>query len=423
MLLRFGVENFKSIRDYQELLLTSSRLKDRTDHLFPLPNLGTSSLPSVAIYGANASGKSNLLEAFAFMRKGILVSHNRSDLQQPIAYSPFLLDDDSNQRRSKFDCDFILGEVRYHYGFWVSRHAVEEEWLYAYPNGRRQVLFHRDNNDPEEPWYFGKHLVGRNRTLASMTRPDSLFVSTAAQNNHERLLEVYHYFKTQFVMRLDPLESLIKQIATPYRDSELRRRAVELLSAADIGITDLEVQSSAIPDEVAPLLSALQQNMTGVDQTPVKDLKIDQLLVGHKTNNGKTVMFNLEQESRGTVSLLAALPQVLDALENGKTYLVDELESSMHPLLSRRLVELFSSADRNALGAQLIFTTHDTNLLDATLLRRDQIWMMDKDSNNASTLTPLSDFHTRNTDNHEQGYLGGHYGGVPILGDWLQRAH
>jgi len=420
MLLRFGVSNYRSIRDYQELLLTASKLKDRSEHLFADAGLRNPVVPVAAIYGANASGKSNLLRAINFMRIGVLRSHLREDIGSPIQRKPFLLAPACVTQPSRFDIDFMLDGVRYHYGFVASDARVEEEWLYAYPSGRRQVWFHRDAADKESPFRFGKNLGGRNRIIESLTREDSLFLSVAAQNNHPRLLPLYEFFASSFLFRLVPLETLFPLTTRAYSDPALRDRAATVLQAADLGIESLSIAREELPQEVQPMLNELESLAKdhhldlGLNRDPDGDVEV--LGVSHRTRDQKNIVFSHLDESRGTQTLISLLPQVFQALDRGALLVVDELEASMHPLLVRRLLEMFSDPEINRGRGQLIFSTHNTDLLSGELLRRDQQWFTEKDSGGATSLYSLSDYHTRSNDNHERAYLQGRYGAVPVFG-------
>ena len=194
MLLRFGVSNHLSIRDYQELSLSASSLKERQDEkLIACAAAPTKHVvPSVVIYGANASGKSNLIDAMGAMQYHVL--HLKLWGSQAARYRrhPFRLDEDSPRSPSRFDIDFLLDGVRHHYGFEASDSAFESEWLYAFPKSYRQTLFERTGDE----FHFGRGLRGQNRVIASLTRPNSLFVSAAAQNDHEQLTKVFSYFRS-----------------------------------------------------------------------------------------------------------------------------------------------------------------------------------------------------------------------------------
>lgn len=408
MLLRFGVSNYRSIRDYQELLLVASSVKEHQAQVMTVNRLNAKVLPTIGIYGANASGKSNLLQAFAFMRRMLLKSHANGSATGGIARTPFQLDSDVLKQPSHFDCDVVISEVRYHYGFVIDDDAVREEWLYAYPSKYRQVWFHRQR-DEKPTFYFGKSLKGKNKTIEALTRDNSLFLSAAAQNNHQQLSEIYRYFEQNFFWYLDAEPSFDRFEASYLDNGLMNKRIIQFLTAADIGILDARLEKAAVtgPSVVESIQAALNKN----------ESINARLRFGHQSIDGQPVFLKLGDESRGTLQLLTLLGPIFQALENGQILLIDELDTSMHSLLSLQLLKLFNSPTSNKGHAQLIFTTHDTNLLDSAVLRRDQIWLTEKDKKGATHLYPLTDIRTRPTDNLEKGYLQGHFGGIPFLGD------
>lgn len=419
MLLRFGVSNFKSIKDYQELSLVASSLKDDPAYLLKINGSKERAVPLVGIYGANASGKSNLLLAFGHFRSLILTSHSKGPAEGGISRHPFLLDPDSEQEPSRFDCDVIIEGIRYHYGFVVDNERILEEWLYTYPTGSRQVWFHRKcGAEPE--FQFGKFLKGKNKTIEALTRENSLFLSAAAQNNHEQLLLFFRFFtyKFDFVSAVDSGQGLISEYSEMNESS--KKEIVEFLKLADTGISDLRIAFPESPERrrINPHFyeeyAQRQADAEKVWSTVLGAPK--ELTLAHRGVNGHSSYITLDAESRGTRALLSLLRPIFRALENGNSLFIDELNTSIHTLLAIRILQLFVSPETNPKGAQLIFTTHDTNLLCANVLRRDEIWFTEKNNEGATHLYPLTDIKTRNTDNLEKGYLQGRFGGIPFLG-------
>lgn len=423
MLLRFGVENHKSIKGYQELNLTASNLTDESTDLIFHGNKNPPVLPAIAIYGANASGKSNILDALGFMRSCILQSHANESLDYCARRTPFLLDEECVQKISTFDCDFILDTTRYSFGFKIDKTSVIEEWLYAYPEGRRQIWYHRNIKD-DPIFYFGNFLKGKNRTIEALTRSNSLFISVAAQNNHTQLTKIYQYFKDFFKYTLGFIGTNAANIELELdkylEDENFRNFINTYLKLADTGIVDLGIREFSIPEEAKPMiedLSALFKKHLKDDAPGFFDEDKRRIIVfRHRQTGNKKTDFSINNESSGTLALVNILGPIHYALSNGYILIIDELDSSLHPMLSRSLIKLFGSNKNNPKGAQIIFTTHDTNLLDSTLLRRDQIWFTEKDKNGTTHLYPLSDIRTRKGDNIEKGYLQGRYGAIPYLG-------
>ena len=407
MLLRIGVSNHLSIRDSQELSLAASSLKERQNYLIDCvaaPNGAV--LPAVVIYGANASGKSNLIDAMGAMQYHVLHSQTMGKPGGEVPRHPFKLDDDSPRLPSRFDIDFLLDGVRFHYGFEASDSAFESEWLYAFPKSHRQTLFERTG----DKFHFGRGLRGQNKVIASLTRPNSLFVSAAAQNDHEHLSKVFSYFRS---IRGD------LNIAVPGKDvlarlpeETLDTRVLDFLGKIDTGVINYR-QSESEPSERElgiPLeLFAIFARSTGAELPKWKTIEL-----AHRGRGDKPFYLDLERESAGTRRLLVVLALAFRALDEGAPLFIDELNASLHTRAAEAVLNLFCSRKTNPKGAQLIATTHDTNLLDSSLLRRDEVWFTEKDPEGATQLYPLTDIRTRRGDNIEKGYLQGRYGAVPF---------
>jgi uncharacterized protein len=422
MLVRFCAENFLSIRDAAEVSLVASSLQELRSTLLPSRYAKYGMLPVVAFYGANASGKSNFLAAIAFMRSMVVNSFKVGDAGSEIPVKPFLLDDENQQKPSTFVLDFILNDTRYQLGFSLGRQRVIQEWLYAFPKRTRQVLYHRNSDAPDE-FYFGRTLGGSNRQIQSITRPNSLFISVAAASAHPLLVKIWDYFKDCLVMKLSPGASSNSYLAQKLaNDDSLLTEAAKYLSMADTGITDVRITDTPIPDATKTQLTELYQvlgKLTGdklKSEAPDVDRKIQ---LGH-SGRGQTIKyFDFEDESLGTKYLFSLLPSLLSALKDGKVLVLDEITTSLHTHLAQRLVTLFTNKESNPNGAQLLFSTHDTNLLSPGLLRRDEVWLTEKSSEGATTVSALSDYKTKITDNIERGYLQGRFGAVPyLLGHW-----
>ena len=196
------------------------------------------------------------------------------------------------------------------------------------------------------------------------------------------------------------------------RKPEAKQAICNFLTSADISIADIDVVTRRVPGQSVHFDIA-----AGKTEVKEEDQDINELFFHHVTKQGKAT-FRLDDESMGTRNLLFLIGPILDILDKGLTLCIDELDSSLHPLLVRRLVELFHNPSLNVKGAQLIFSTHDTSLLDSEIFRRDQIWFVEKDSEQASKLYPLSDFSPRKNEALERGYLMGRYGGLPFFSEW-----
>lgn len=403
MLLRLAVTNHLSIRDRQELSLVSSSLSDPKDGLIACaPSPSGTVLPAVLLYGANASGKSNFVDAIRAMREMILFSHTTVGPEGGVpARQPFRLEPASDGMPSIFEIDLILDGIRHHYGFEATGRAFVGEWLMDYPSGRARMLFEREGSD----FRFGRALKGRNRLIADLTRANSLFLSAAAQQDHEQLSPVFAYFAG--IGGVPGWSISGRHASDLLAEEELDPRVVEFLNQADTGVVDYRQRVMDLSQTDKELMGKLSQLGVG---TPPENMPLIEL--AHRGSQGD-VYLELERESAGTRRLLIVLNQLFAALDSGMPLVVDELDGSLHTQASLALVGLFCSPRTNPLGAQLIATVHDTNLLSAPVLRRDQIWFAEKTAEGATVTYPLSDIRTRKGDNVERGYLQDRYGATP----------
>jgi predicted ATPase len=293
---------------------------------------------------------------------------------------------------------------------------VLKVWLFAWPHGRKATWFERDGDAFE----FGKMLHGENEVIRTLTRPNSLFLSAAAQNNHPQLLPLVHYFRSWrfppsgrgvMIGRAPEMSRLVRELDAVAEHAD-RSSLLQLLQAADTGIVDVRIDSGV----------AGSQSSRGVRPTSAKASSVH---VRHRSADESYAWLPLALESAGTLALLELAPDILDALRHGGLLCVDELESSLHPALAVSVVGLFNDPKTNSNNAQLIFATHDTNLLGTIVgepaLRRDQVWFTEKDETGGTHLYPLTDFHPRKEENLERGYLQGRYGAVPFVGELVAK--
>ena len=402
MLLRFVVANHLSIRDRQELSLVASALSDTEDGLIDCASSPSGFvLPAIVIYGANASGKSNIADAIYTMRQMVLGSHEAGKPAAGVAHRQhFRLDAASAAAPSRFEMDFVLAGVRHHYGFEATDEEFVNEWLLDYPSGRRRMLFERDSGE----FRFGRALKGRNRILADLTRKNSLFLSAAAQHGHDKLTSVFSYFLNMKGMTGRTISGLLASNALA--DGELDQRVLDFLGEADTGVVDYRKVVEELSQSDRELISKL--SALGVRTPPERRSRLE--LAHHGSE--EDVYFDLERESAGTRRLLLILTELFESLDSGSPLVVDELDLSLHTEASQALLSLFCSPSTNPSGAQLIATAHDTNLLVAPMLRRDQVWFVEKEQGATQTY-PLTDIRTRKGDNLERGYLQHRYGATP----------
>lgn len=425
MLIEFRVGNFRSLAAPQTLTMAAS-----PDPLLASDNLGPASteklriLRQAVIYGANAAGKSNLLMAVEALRS--LVSFSAGLQQgQPLPWiTPFRLDPASESAPSTFEVIFEEEGVRYHYALGATGARITHEWLVAYPQGRPQRWFERsfDAAKASYAWWFGPSFEGKRnqrKLWQTSTRSNALFVSTAVQLNNEQLKPVFHWLTQKLIVVLPGRVDFNPTLSIDLlRTDAGRQRVMQFLNSADIGIDRLEWQETegfpppppGMPSE--QWLALLSQAPFGV----APQMKWGKVIAWHTGLGGNTVPFDMADESDGTRKLFEFVGSWIKALDTGATLCVDEIDRSLHPHLTRMLVQLFRR-ETNSKHGQLIFTTHDTTLLDPDLLRRDQIWFAEKDESRATKIYPLLDYSPRKNENLERGYLLGRYGAVPFVGE------
>ena len=408
MLIEFRVENHRSLKTEQVLTMEAGRVDDDATIPRTVPGYSKPLLPVAALYGANASGKSNVLSALEFMHQAVVDSHSKWKPDEGIPRDPFAWGP-SRSSSSMYESDFIRDGIRYRYGFVVSDECVEEEWLHAWPKGKQQTWFEREG----QKFTFGDHLKGERRLIQDVTRPNALFLSVAHQHAHEQLNAVANWFYQVNWIDHDSIlheKLVLGMLSWSPRGGELLLELRELLAKADVGITDLKM--GAAPSQAGKIILKGGHLMTP-DMTTI--------LVRHMGAK-EDEWLPLESESKGTQTLFGMGRSLLFKLQYGGILLVDELEASLHPKLAIEIIKQFNNPKTNPKNAQLIFTTHDTNLLgnDAgePVLRRDQVWLTEKDKEGATVLYPLTDYKPRKAENVERGYLQGRYGAIPYLGNF-----
>ena len=416
MLVEFRIKNFRSLRDEQVLSLVASSDKTLLDtHTFSTGLKAASHLlKSAVVYGANASGKSNLIKALQFMRGVVLESAALPPGQTFDRLHPFKLDAASGRLPTEFEITFTVDGVRYQYGFAMTAQRIVSEHLLVYKAFKPQRWFarHFDVESGKDVYDFGPSLKGAKNLWEGATRPNSLFLSMAVQLNSDALRPVFDWFANRLVI-FNEQAPLSAQFSVQMLKQEEQRKAIcEFLRAADISIADIEVATRQ-----AMFHSFRFDLSTGKREEEAGEQAVDEVKFHHVTDQGKAV-FDLMDESSGTRNLLFLTGPILDILHRGLTLVVDELDTSLHTLLVQALVRMFHQTEVNSGGAQIVFTTHDTALLDAYgLFRRDQIWFVEKRPDQSSSLYPLLDFSPRKNEALERGYLQGRYGALPFLRD------
>ncbi|MDE0494464.1 MAG: ATP-binding protein [Acidimicrobiaceae bacterium] len=417
-LLSFTAENVRSYRDEVRLVLEGTRMTEEgvARHL----DIAGSSkpvtvLPAAGIFGANASGKTAILEAMDDMRFVVMSSFHRKDRTSSIFRRPFLLDDKSRRRPSRFEIELILTGVRWQYGFEIDDERVLAEYAYHYPRGRPAMVFDRQPDRLD----LGPPFRASGRVLEKLVRDDSLFLSVAAAADNEGLSPLEAWFRGNLMLANAGNRGVRAAFTADLLQSpDSKGRVLSLLRYADLGVTDAHRESPDPEslDRVRKVLQALHgsEEPAGVDDELILDAVV------RLTHSGPTGESQIapEDESQGTQVWLGLIGPVLTALNSGAVLLVDELDASLHPHLVRRLINLFQDQRTNLRCAQIVFNSHDTGILgdsDQRVIGRDQIWFTKKDLDGVTTLYPLTDFAPRRDDALERRYRQGRYGAVPSM--------
>lgn len=409
-LIEFSFENFKAFKNKATFSMVSRKNLEYT-----FEANGENLLKTSLIYGPNASGKTSILEAFNIMRRFILLSANISENleKKNLPHFPFLASEESTQKPTSFEVAFSLtGEHEgvYRYSFAVLQdHVISEKLSQINSNGSEKVYLSRDPNMIRVDFDFGDM-----KNLLKNIRKDTLFLSTSAQLNNSFALSLIKAFKD--IITVSGIFTNAEQFTVKKfkNESSYKERILTYLKTADFCITgggthEIDVQGFEIKNEAG---KALLEHTKGKD-----DMVFFEHPVFDNSNNAiSTFRLNLYQESIGTQKFLSILGPVIDAIENGKVILVDEFDNSLHPILTKFIVDLFGSEKINSKNAQFIATTHDTSLLSyKNDFLKDQFWFTEKDAQGSAKLFSLAEFKMRNDTEYSKKYLEGRFGALPFV--------
>jgi len=380
---------------------------------------GIKLLKTAVIYGANASGKSNIFKAMRFMKSLAINSSKESQKDEEIEVSPFLLNTLSINQPSEFSVIFIHNEKMYEYSFAASKTRIEFEQLKIKFKGdeREHVLFSRYGEAIEVTDHFPE-----GDGLEKRTRDNALFLSVCANFDGDISSEVISWFRRVKIINGLKDMGMMPFTSEKIKEAESNQKILRLLEAFDIGITNIKVtdiSEESIPPEFKLFQKALK-NLPGKIQygSPAGRIFTEHSVFDESGKAAGVVDFNIEtNESEGTQKLIALSAPLIDALENSLILFLDELDARLHPLLSLQILKLFNCNQKNANNAQLIAATHSTNLLDKDVIRRDQVWLTSKNIIGESTLTSLIEYKVRNDASYEKDYLSGKYGAIPFIGE------
>lgn len=427
MLIGFSVGNYRSFKDVVTFSMVASPITGEEQQLdenntFQV-NDQLSLLKSGAIYGANASGKSNLVAAINFMTRFVLNSSRETQISDFIPIDPFRLSTETENEPCFFEIVFQLGSKSsqkiYRYGFEVNKKRVISEWLFSRKKTRESKIFERnfDNFVLAKSFEEGKGITDK-------TRNNALFLSVVAQFNGKTALDILMWFRNLNV--ISGLNDLIYRNYTvsSFESNQHKKDILQLVKKLDLGIEDIRIEKTPLTEELLPSFFSeeVKKRLLGASGNQLEVKTVHQKY----DSEGKPIaleVFDIEDnESEGTQKLFSLAGPLLETLKNGAIFVIDELDARFHPLITSAIIKLFNCLETNPKNAQLVFTTHDTNLLrrnifDISVLRRDQIWFTEKDNQGATTLYSLVEYKVGKNAAFEKDYLIGKYGAIPFIGN------
>ena len=409
MLIQFNIKNYKSFKDQVSLDMTATSIQEHPYNLLENTK-GEKYLKVAAIYGANASGKSNLIDAFYFMRFFVLNSLAKSNEDSNIPVKPFLFDKFSRNDKSEFEVFFTFKDKEYQYGFTVDQKKVYEEWLYKRDfrgKNNYKTLFERsaasircDNSFKEAKIY------------TPGVNDKTLFLSLLSTLNIREAKDIYDWFYNALVLDYGDalIESYISRLlpAEKINDEAYLNDFQEFLKNIDINIDGIRIEKAK---------KAADTN----------EKEVYRVYSRHKMQDGSEVEIPFSEESGGTQKMFCVYSFLMRCLQNGSTLFIDELDAKLHPLLLRYIISTYHNPKINTKGAQLIYSAHDSYTLSRETFRRDQIWFTDKNSDGVSTLYSLAEYKldndkkVRNDATYYKDYLSGRYGAIPVFREFSVR--
>lgn len=414
MLINFSFGNFRSFREIKSLRMEASQIKELSKSVIEKNSFRL--LPVAVLYGANSSGKTNIILAFGVFRS-IIMKNIKLNPGENINYDPFILDEYSNKNPTVFEVQFLLEKTIYRYGFEYFRDSIISEWLYEKrisPGAKEHYLFRRERQD----FVISSIYFSEGKGKEKSTPENRLFISLVSQLNgqiSQQIIKHLGHYNTISGLNEDGYEKLTLDMIEKHLEGY--EEASKFFNRLDLGFEEIVVEEKEIPDEIKEKLSTLPL----IAREEFHNMKIFETLTTHNIYNtdgniiDKIKFHAPEKESNGTNKIITLSGPIFNTLRSGKVLFVDELDAKLHPMLTRAIVNLFMDKETNPHGAQLIFTTHDTHLLDTKYLRRDQIWFTEKDKTEASDLYSLLDFKVRNDRDIENDYITGRYGAIPFI--------
>lgn len=408
MLIQFNFENYKSYLNETSLDLTATNISELTSNLIYYKK-NEKYLKAISIYGANSSGKSNILEAFKHMRNWVLKSFELSGNKKVIPQKPFQFCEGGKKGKVMFEVFFAINNNEYQYGYRADDKKIYEEWLYKRDfraKSKYILVFERDGQK-----FNLREELKKTQELLNSINERTLLISILSNLQIEDAINVSTWFQETNVVNFGDttFEFLISKTLpkVEFENPVQYKMFIDFLTAIDVGIEGIKLEKITDNEQ-------LDENGKGNDSRY-------KIFTQHRnTDTGELEIISLADESSGTIKMISLYYFLNEALRYGRTLFIDEMDAKLHPLLTRYIVNLFQSEESNPNNAQLIFTTHDTNTLTKELFRRDQIWFVEKDTKGVSSLYSLVEYKINNTKirkdaTYNKDYLGGRYGAIPYL--------
>ncbi|WP_170400151.1 AAA family ATPase [Ruegeria arenilitoris] len=424
MLIELTVQNFRSISESQNLSMVAGRASAKRpwaslktgNHMVP------SALRSACLFGANGSGKSNVVKALAFLTD--FVEHSAKDRQVDsiIDTQPFAYDAEWRESPTEIEVVFVHNGTLYQYGFIADQDRVYDEWLFENPPSketRLRKIFSRsfDEGSDTYDWYLNKtHLRGERESWKNNTRDNALFLSTAVQLNSSDLRAPYEWLVDNLRVVEDASRLSQGFSVKQFLEDGCKEEIIALMNSADVPLEDLKIEVGKF--DIDELPKELPKEAVEEFRRRYKDAQvIKNMETVRSDSNGAKITLDFEYESAGTQMLFKLAGPLLHTLRSGITLVIDELQNNLHPLALKYVVDLFASEKNNPNGAQLIFTSHEASILDDSCIHRDQVWFVEKHKNLSSHLFPLSSFKEREIASLQKAYLDGRFGGIPLINE------
>lgn len=417
MIIEFSVKNYRSIKEMQTLSMVAAPIKSKypeldTNNVIKVSDK-LSLLKSAAIYGANGSGKSNVVKALIAMMIFIRASFKDDQVGKRVI-EPFLLNTETHNQPTFFQLVFILDNIRYRYGFEVFQNVVKSEWLFGTPGKTEAYFFTREGTSIK----INEKKYAEGKGLDDKTSENNLFLNIVKAFNGKTSNRIISFFDQKITISAGITDNFLRETTVEFlQEVDFKNQIIGLLNLADLGILDVfhkKITRDDLPKNPHPIL------VKDVENGNLEIILSKRQLLDSNGNSAGNYFFDIDnQESDGTLKFFNYSGAIINALIEGGILVLDEFDARLHPMLTKKIVEMFNSPTINKNGAQLVFVTHDTNLLDNSLLRRDQIYFTEKNKLQETELYSLADFKgIRNDASYEKDYISGKYGAIPFLGDF-----